>query len=152
SWVDFNRSGVPLIEIVSEPDFRSSQEAYDYMSHLRKTVMYLGICDGNLEEGSMRCDANVSVRPVGTEKLGTKVEVKNINSFRFLQKAIDYEIKRQIQVRSEGGTIVQETRLWDEERNCTFSMRSKEEAHDYRYFPEPDLRPLVVSEAWLAEI
>ncbi|MBI1747576.1 MAG: Asp-tRNA(Asn)/Glu-tRNA(Gln) amidotransferase subunit GatB [Acidobacteria bacterium] len=152
SWVDFNRSGVPLLEIVSEPDFRSSQEAYDYMSHLRKTVIYLGVCDGNLEEGSMRCDANVSVRPRGADKLGTKIEVKNLNSLRFLQKAIDYEIQRQIKVISEGGTLTQETRLWDEERSSTFAMRSKEEAHDYRYFPEPDLRPLEINEAWLAEV
>jgi len=152
SGVDFNRAGTPLIEIVSEPDLRSSQEAYDYMSHLRKLVVYLGICDGNLEEGSLRCDANVSVRPRGSEKLGTKVEIKNLNSFRFLQKAIDYEVRRQIQVLSSGGALVQETRLWDEGRACTFSMRSKEEAHDYRYFPEPDLRPLEVGDEWREQI
>lgn len=152
SHVNLNRTGVPLIEIVSEPDFRSSQEAYDYLIHLRKTLLYIGICDGNMEEGSLRCDANVSVRPKGSEKFGTKVEIKNLNSFRFLQRALDYEIERQMQVLSEGGTVVQETRLWDESSGRTFTMRSKEEAHDYRYFPEPDLPPLKLDPAWIAEL
>ena len=152
SHVNLNRTGVPLIEIVSEPDFRSSQEAYDYLIHLRKTRLYIGICDGNMEEGSLRCDANVSVRPKGSEKFGTKVEIKNLNSFRFLQRALDYEIERQMQVLSEGGTVVQETRLWDESSGRTFTMRSKEEAHDYRYFPEPDLPPLKLDPAWIAEL
>ena len=152
SYVNLNRTGVPLIEIVSEPDFRSSQEAYDYLIHLRKTLLYLGICDGNMEEGSLRCDANVSLRPEGSQKLGTKVEIKNLNSFRFLQRALDYEIERQTQVLSEGGRIDQETRLWSESDNCTFVMRSKEEAHDYRYFPEPDLLPLTLDPVWLAQV
>jgi aspartyl-tRNA(Asn)/glutamyl-tRNA(Gln) amidotransferase subunit B len=146
SYVDLNRSGVPLVEIVSEPDFRSSWEAYDYMHYLRRALLYVDVCDGNMEEGSMRCDANVSVRLKGAEKFGTKVELKNINSFRFVQKAIDYEIGRQIAALEAGETIVQETRLWNENESKTYSMRSKEEAHDYRYFPEPDLPPLVVSE------
>ncbi|RPI26347.1 MAG: Asp-tRNA(Asn)/Glu-tRNA(Gln) amidotransferase subunit GatB [Acidobacteria bacterium] len=152
TYVDLNRTGVPLIEIVSAPDLRSSQEAYDYMSHLRRTLLYLGICDGNMEEGSLRCDANVSVRPVGCEKLGTKVEVKNLNSFRFLQKALDFEIERQIRVVEEGGKIVQETRLWNDDLGRTFSMRTKEEAHDYRYFPDPDLLPVVVDHDWLEDL
>jgi aspartyl-tRNA(Asn)/glutamyl-tRNA(Gln) amidotransferase subunit B len=152
SLVNLNRTGVPLVEIVSEPDFRSSQEAYDYLTHLRKTLMYLEVCDGNMEEGSLRCDANVSVRPRGSEKLGTKVEIKNLNSFRFLQRALDYEIERQTKVLSEGGQIMQETRLWDESEGRTFVMRSKEEAHDYRYFPEPDLLPLKLDPGWVARI
>src|SRR5687767_8454591 len=152
SYVNLNRSGVPLAEIVSEPDFRSSQEAYDYLTQLRKILLYLGVCDGNMEEGSLRCDANVSVRPKGAEKLGTRVEIKNLNSFRFLQKALDFEIERQIRVLSEGGRIDQETRLWDENRGSTFVMRSKEEAHDYRYFPEPDLLPLKLSSVWIEEL
>jgi aspartyl-tRNA(Asn)/glutamyl-tRNA(Gln) amidotransferase subunit B len=152
SYVNLNRSGTPLVEIVSEPDFRSSQEAYDYLIHLRKTLLYLGVCDGNMEEGSLRCDANVSVRPKGSLTLGTKVEIKNLNSFRFLQKALDYEIERQKEVISEGGRIVQETRLWDDGKGCTFSMRSKEEAHDYHYFPEPDLPPLKLDPAWIDEM
>jgi aspartyl-tRNA(Asn)/glutamyl-tRNA(Gln) amidotransferase subunit B len=152
SYVDLNRTGVPLIEIVSDPDFHSSQEAYDYLQHLRKTLLYLGVCDGNMEEGSLRCDANVSLRPKGATKLGTKVEIKNLNSFRFLQKALDYEIGRQTEVLSEGGQIVQETRLWSESDNCTFVMRSKEEAHDYRYFPDPDLLPLTLDPAWLEQV
>jgi len=145
SYVDLNRSGVPLAEIVSEPDFRSSWEAYDYMQYLRRTLLYVGVCDGNMEEGSLRCDANVSVRLKGAEKLGTKVELKNLNSFRFLQKALEYEIDRQIAALEKGEKIVQETRLWNERESRTFSMRSKEEAHDYRYFPEPDLPPLVIA-------
>ncbi|HXK60078.1 MAG TPA: Asp-tRNA(Asn)/Glu-tRNA(Gln) amidotransferase subunit GatB [Acidobacteriota bacterium] len=152
TYVDLNRTGVPLIEIVSAPDFRTSQEAYDYMTFLRRTLLYLGVCDGNMEEGSLRCDANVSVRPVGSERLGTKVEVKNLNSFRFLQKALDYEIERQIRTLREGRTIVQETRLWNDDAGRTFAMRTKEEAHDYRYFPDPDLLPLVVDEAWLEQL
>ena len=152
SYVNLNRSGVPLVEIVSEPDFRSSQEAYDYLTHLRKTLLYLGVCDGNMEEGSLRCDANVSVRPAASQEFGTKVEIKNLNSFRFLQKALDYEIERQKRVLAEGGRIVQETRLWDEGRACTFPMRSKEEAHDYRYFAEPDLPPLKLASPWIEEM
>ncbi len=151
SYVNLNRTGVPLVEIVSEPDFTSSQEAYDYLTHLRKTLLYLGVCDGNMEEGSLRCDANVSVRPRGTRELGTKVEIKNLNSFRFLQMALDYEIDRQMREIAQGGRIVQETRLWDEAGGRTFPMRSKEEAHDYRYFPEPDLPPLTLDPAWIEE-
>lgn len=145
SYVDLNRSGVPLAEIVSEPDFRSPWEAYDYMQYLRRALLYVDVCDGNMEEGSMRCDANVSVRLKGAEKFGTRVELKNINSFRFVQKAIEYEINRQIAALEAGETIVQETRLWNENESKTYPMRSKEEAHDYRYFPEPDLPPLIVS-------
>ncbi len=152
SYVDLNRSGVPLIEVVSEPDFRSSQEAYDYLTHLRKILLYLGVCDGNMEEGSLRCDANVSVRPADSTGFGTKVEIKNLNSFRFLQRALDYEIERQEKVLAEGGRVVQETRLWDETGNRTASMRSKEEAHDYRYFPEPDLPPLKLDPAWISDL
>jgi aspartyl-tRNA(Asn)/glutamyl-tRNA(Gln) amidotransferase subunit B len=131
---------------------RSSQEAYDYLTHLRKTLLYLQVCDGNMEEGSLRCDANVSVRPKGSQPFGTKVEIKNLNSFRFLQKALDYEIARQIRSLTAGERIVQETRLWDDGTSCTYPMRSKEEAHDYRYFPEPDLPPLKLDPAWIAEI
>jgi aspartyl-tRNA(Asn)/glutamyl-tRNA(Gln) amidotransferase subunit B len=152
TYVNLNRSGVPLIEIVSQPDFRSSQEAYDYLTYLRRVLLYLQINDGNMEEGSLRCDANVSVRRRGEEKLGTKTEIKNLNSFRFLQKALDYEIRRQIGELVAGRTVSQETRLWDPDREQTFVMRTKEEAHDYRYFPEPDLPPLEVSDAWLEEI
>jgi aspartyl-tRNA(Asn)/glutamyl-tRNA(Gln) amidotransferase subunit B len=151
SYVDLNRTGTPLAEIVSEPDFRSSWEAYDYVQFLRRTLQYVEVCDGNMEEGNLRCDANVSVRLKGEEKLGTKVELKNLNSFRFLQKAIDFEIDRQIAILEAGGTIVQETRLWNEKDSKTYSMRSKEEAHDYRYFPEPDLPPLAVSEWFIEE-
>ena len=146
SYVDLNRSGTPLAEIVSEPDFRSSWEAYDYVQYLRRTLQYVGVCDGNMEEGNLRCDANVSVRLRGEERLGTKVELKNLNSFRFLQRALEYEIDRQIAVLESGGRVVQETRLWNERDSKSYSMRSKEEAHDYRYFPEPDLPPLVVTE------
>jgi len=152
SFVNLNRSGVPLIEIVSEPDFHSSQEAYDYITHLRKTLLFVGVCDGNMEEGSLRCDANISVRPRGSEKLGTKVEIKNLNSFRFLQRALDFEYERQSRILSEGGRLTQETRLWDESEGRTFSMRSKEEAHDYRYFPEPDLLPLKLDPSWIAQV
>jgi aspartyl-tRNA(Asn)/glutamyl-tRNA(Gln) amidotransferase subunit B len=149
SLADYNRAGVPLLEIVSEPDIRSSEEAKAYLQELRLVLLVLGINDGRLEEGSLRCDANVSIRPAGSEELGTRTEIKNLNSFRFLQKAIDYEIARQTKVVESGGQIVQETRLWSEERGVTYSMRSKEEAHDYRYFPEPDLVPLVIGRDWI---
>ncbi|HSW39109.1 MAG TPA: Asp-tRNA(Asn)/Glu-tRNA(Gln) amidotransferase subunit GatB [Acidobacteriota bacterium] len=152
TYLNLNRTGVPLVEIVSEPDFRSSREACDFLIHLRKTLLYLEVCDGNMEEGSLRCDANVSVRPCGSEKLGVKVEIKNLNSFRFLQKALDYEIARQSGLLSQGGHITQETRLWDESAGRTFTMRSKEEAHDYRYFPEPDLPPLKLDPVLTAAI
>ncbi len=146
SYVDLNRSGVPLAEIVSEPDLRSSWEAYDYIQHLRRALQYVGVCEGNMEEGNLRCDANVSVRLRGAEKLGTKVELKNLNSFRFVQKALEFEIDRQTAALEAGERIVQETRLWNERESKTYSMRSKEEAHDYRYFPEPDLPPLVITD------
>jgi aspartyl-tRNA(Asn)/glutamyl-tRNA(Gln) amidotransferase subunit B len=151
SYVDLNRSGVPLIEIVSEPDLRSPDEAYDYLTRLKTLMLYLEVSDCNMEEGSLRVDANVSVRPVGASEFGTKTEVKNLNSFRFLQKALAYEIERQVEVLEAGGTISQETRLWDSREQKTHGMRSKEFAHDYRYFPEPDLRPLVISEEWKEE-
>ena len=152
TYVDFNRSGVPLIEIVTEPDLRSAADAAQFFSALRTTLVWLGVNDGNMEEGSLRCDANVSVRPVGQETLGTKAEVKNLNSFRFLQKALEYEIERQIDVVSGGGRVVQETRLFDSATGVTASMRSKEEAHDYRYFPEPDLPAVVVDAARIEEV
>jgi aspartyl-tRNA(Asn)/glutamyl-tRNA(Gln) amidotransferase subunit B len=152
TYVDFNRSGVPLVEIVTEPDLRSASDAAIFFSTLRSTLVWLGVNDGNMEEGSLRCDANVSVRPQGVEKFGTKTEVKNLNSFRFLQKALEYEIERQIALVSAGGTVVQETRLWQSADSVTVSMRSKEEAHDYRYFPEPDLPPLVVDAARIEDI
>jgi aspartyl-tRNA(Asn)/glutamyl-tRNA(Gln) amidotransferase subunit B len=152
SFVDLNRAGVPLMEIVSEPDIRSAKEASEYMKKLRTILRYLGVCDGNMEEGSLRCDANVSIRPAGRKGYGTRAEVKNINSFRFVEKAVEYEIKRQIRVVEEGGKVIQETRLWDSAKGITESMRSKEEAHDYRYFPEPDLVPIMVEEKWLDEI
>jgi aspartyl-tRNA(Asn)/glutamyl-tRNA(Gln) amidotransferase subunit B len=152
SLVDFNRAGVPLVEIVSEPDLRSADEAAAYMRTLRELVRWLGICDGNLEEGSLRCDANVSLRPVGSTALGTKTELKNINSFKFVRDAIAHEIARQQAVLEDGAAVVAETRLWDADRGRSQAMRSKEAAHDYRYFPEPDLPPLVVDEAWLEGI
>jgi len=152
SFVDFNRTGVPLIEIVSEPELRTPEEAVAYLQGLRNILLYLGICDGNLEEGSLRCDANISLRPVGEAAFGTKVEIKNMNSFRFLRQALEYEIRRQRALLLEGREILQETRLWDAAKGQTFSMRGKEEAHDYRYFPDPDLVPLKVSDAWLEEI
>ena len=152
SLVDFNRCGVPLLEIVSEPDIRTVAEAGAYLRTLRSILQYLEICDGNMEEGSFRCDANVSVRPRGTEKFGTKVEIKNMNSFRAVEKAIVYEIARQEEVLAEGGRLVQETRIWDADREETRSMRSKESAHDYRYFPEPDLLPLAVDAGWVHEV
>lgn len=152
SMVDFNRTGVPLMEIVSEPDIRSAQEAGAYLRQLRSIVRYLGICDGNLEEGSFRCDANVSIRPKGEENLGTRTELKNLNSFKHVEKALVYEISRQKETLLNGGQIVQETRLWDPDKNKTDSMRGKEEAHDYRYFPDPDLLPLVIDSDWIQRI
>lgn len=152
SWVDLNRAGVPLIEIVSEPEIRSSEEAVAYLKSLRSILRYLEICDGNMEEGSFRCDANVSVRPPGQTELGTKVEVKNMNSFRHVQRALEYEIDRQIDLLRSGGAVAQETRLWDADAGVTRSMRGKEEAHDYRYFPDPDLLPVTVSPAWLERL
>jgi aspartyl-tRNA(Asn)/glutamyl-tRNA(Gln) amidotransferase subunit B len=152
SRVDLNRTGVPLIEIVSEPDLRSPEEAGAYLRKLRSIVRYLDICDGNLEEGSFRCDANISIRPVGASAFGTRAELKNLNSFRHVEKAIAYEIERQKEVLLEGGAVVQETRLWDPAMGRSTSMRGKEEAHDYRYFPDPDLLPVVVDEDWLAAI
>ena len=150
--VDYNRAGVPLIEIVSEPDLRSAPQAAEFFGRLRDILVWLGVNDGNMEEGSLRCDANVSVRPVGQQAFGTKAEVKNVNSFKYLQKAIDYEIARQIELVSSGGRVVQETRLWDSVTSRTHSMRSKEEAHDYRYFPEPDLPPLLVEAERVARV
>ena len=152
SYIDLNRSGVPLMEIVSEPDLRTVDEAYDFLTRLKTIMLYLEVSNCNMEEGSLRCDANVSVRRVGTSAFGTKTEVKNLNSFRFLQKALAYEIERQIEVLEGGGTIPQETRLWDSREQRTYGMRSKEFAHDYRYFPEPDLLPLVISEEWKEEV
>jgi len=152
SLVDLNRAGVPLVEVVSEPDLRSAEEAADYMRTLRQLVRWLGISDGNMEEGSLRCDANVSLRPAGAATYGTRAELKNINSFKFVQKAIEYEIARQAALLDAGQTVVQETRLWDAERGSSHAMRSKEHAHDYRYFPDPDLPPLVVDEARLERI
>jgi aspartyl-tRNA(Asn)/glutamyl-tRNA(Gln) amidotransferase subunit B len=151
SYVDLNRSGVPLIEIVSEPDLRSPEEAYEYLTRLKTLMLYLEVSDCNMEEGSLRVDANVSVRSAGATEFGTKTEVKNLNSFKFLQKALAYEIERQVEVLEGGGTIPQETRLWDSRAQKTLGMRSKEFAHDYRYFPEPDLLPLVISDAWKDE-
>lgn len=152
SHVDLNRAGTPLIEIVSEPDMRSSDEAVEYLKRLRAILMYLEVCDGNMEEGSFRCDANVSIMPKGDTKFGTRAELKNINSFRFVQKAIEYEIKRQKSVIMEGGKVVQETRLWDTQKNVTVSMRGKEEAHDYRYFPDPDLVPIEIGPEWIKDV
>lgn len=152
SLVDLNRAGTPLLEIVSEPDMRSSEEAKNYMEELRNIVRYIGVCDGNLEEGSMRCDANISVMPKGSKEFGTRAEIKNVNSFSALQRAIEYEIDRQIEIVEEGGKVVQETRLWDDNSRETRSMRGKEDAHDYRYFPEPDLMPLEISREWVQQI
>jgi len=150
--IDVNRCGTPLIEIVSEPDIRSAREAYLYLNRIRQLVRYLGICDGNMEEGSLRCDANISIRPVGEEKFGTKTELKNMNSFRNVEKAIEFEINRQIQLLESGGQVVQQTMLWDANNGKVMPMRSKEQAHDYRYFPEPDLTPLRVDEKWREEM
>ena len=152
SLVDLNRAGTPLLEIVSEPDMRSSEEARNYMEELRNIVRYIGVCDGNLEEGSMRCDANISIMPKGSKEFGTRAEIKNVNSFSALQRAIEYEIDRQIDIIEEGGQVVQETRLWDDNSRETRSMRGKEDAHDYRYFPEPDLMPLEISREWVQSI
>jgi aspartyl-tRNA(Asn)/glutamyl-tRNA(Gln) amidotransferase subunit B len=152
SYVDFNRTGVPLIEIVSEPDITSSEEAAAYLKTLREILRYLDICDGNMEEGSMRCDANISLRPAGTSGLGTRTELKNMNSFKNVQKALDFEMRRQKAILERGEPVVQETRLWDAGRNVTISMRDKEESHDYRYFPDPDLVPVVVGQDWVREI
>ena len=152
SLVDLNRAGTPLLEIVSEPDMRSSEEARNYMEELRNIVRYIGVCDGNLEEGSMRCDANISIMPKGSKEFGTRAEIKNVNSFSALQRAIEYEIDRQIDIVEEGGQVVQETRLWDDNSRETRSMRGKEDAHDYRYFPEPDLMPLEISREWVDKI
>jgi len=150
--IDLNRTGVPLIEIVSEPDLASPDEAYEYLTRLKEIILYTGVSDCNMEEGSLRCDANVSVRPRGQKEFGTKAEIKNVNSFRFIREALEYEIGRQIDVLESGGKITQETRLYNANEGKTYSMRSKEQAHDYRYFPEPDLLPLVVDENWKAEI
>ena len=152
SGIDLNRAGTPLLEIVSEPDMRSAQEAVAYARALHALVRWIEICDGNMQEGSFRCDANVSIRPQGSDQLGTRCEIKNLNSFRFLERAIEYEVRRQTRIVEEGGRIVQETRLYDPDRDETRSLRTKEDAHDYRYFPDPDLLPLEVSEQWLAEV
>ncbi len=150
--VDVNRCGVPLIEIVSEPDIRSPREAYLYLVRMRQLVTYLGVCDGNMEEGSLRCDANVSVRRRGETAFGTKTEVKNMNSFRNVERALEFEINRQTRLIEDGGRVVQETLLWDAAMNAAYAMRSKEEAHDYRYFPDPDLVPVLVDEPWISEV
>jgi len=150
--IDLNRAGTPLLEIVSEPEMRSAAEAVTYARTLHALVKWIGICDGNMQEGSFRCDANVSVRRAGEPKLGTRCEIKNLNSFRFLEQAIDYEMRRQIELIEDGGTVVQETRLFDPDRHETRSMRSKEDAHDYRYFPDPDLPPLVLDDAWIERV
>jgi len=152
SYVDLNRTGVPLIEIVSEPDIRTPEEAGEYLKNLRSILQYLEVCDGNMEEGSFRCDANISLRPVGQQKLGTRAELKNMNSFKNVQRALEYEIKRQTSILDEGASVIQETRLWDEAKGITLSMRGKEEAHDYRYFPEPDLVPLIIDDEWIEGI
>lgn len=152
TYIDLNRAGVPLIEIVSEPDMRSPEEAFEYLTRLKEIILYTGVSDCNMEEGSLRCDANVSVRPRGQEAFGRKVEIKNVNSFRFIREALQFEIERQSEVLESGGTITQETRLYDPGAGKTSSMRSKEEAHDYRYFPDPDLPPLLVNAAWQQEI
>jgi len=152
SLVDLNRAGTPLLEIVSEPDMRSSQEAREYVENLRNILKYVGVCDGNLEEGSMRADANISIRPIGASEFGTRAEIKNVNSFRSLVHALEYEFVRQAEILEEGGKVIQETRLWDDATGTTNSMRGKEDAHDYRYFPEPDLMPLEISQEWIDEI
>ena len=152
TYVDLNRCGTPLIEIVSEPDMRTPDEAFEYLTRLKEIIVYTGVSDGNMEEGSLRCDANVSVRLKGAERFGTKAEVKNVNSFRFIRAALEYEIERQIELVESGGRVVQETRLYNASEGRTYPMRSKEQAHDYRYFPEPDLPPLIVTEKWKSEI
>ena len=152
SYVDLNRTGVPLIEIVSEPDIRSSEDASAYLKNLHSILRYLDICDGNMQEGSFRCDANISLRPVGEAKLGTRTELKNMNSFRNVQRAIEYEIRRQRDILLDGKKVILQTMLWDPDKNMTASMRGKEEAHDYRYFPDPDLIPIIISDKWIDEI
>ena len=152
TYIDLNRSGVPLVEIVTHPDIRSSEEAQEYLIRLKQILEYLGVCDGNMEEGSLRCDANVSICPAGSSEFGTRTEIKNINSFRFLRRAIDHEVERQIDLVESGKRVIQETRLWNSAEERTVSMRSKEEAHDYRYFPEPDLPLLVLDSEWIQEI
>ncbi|MDE3104205.1 MAG: Asp-tRNA(Asn)/Glu-tRNA(Gln) amidotransferase subunit GatB [Acidobacteriota bacterium] len=152
TYIDLNRCGTPLVEIVSEPDLRSADEVFEYLTKLKEILLYTGVSDCNMEEGSLRCDANVSVMLKGADKFGTKAEVKNVNSFRFIRSAVQYEIERQIGVLEDGGRVVQESRLWNSAEGRTYSMRSKEQAHDYRYFPEPDLQPLIVGAAWQAEI
>ena len=152
SGIDLNRAGTPLLEIVSEPEMRSAAEAVAYAKALHSLVVWLGICDGNMQEGSFRVDANVSVRPEGQKEFGTRCEIKNVNSFRFLERAIQYEVRRQIELIEDGGKVVQETRLYDSDRDETRSMRSKEDAHDYRYFPDPDLPPLVIAASWIEEV
>ncbi|MGD0275677.1 MAG: Asp-tRNA(Asn)/Glu-tRNA(Gln) amidotransferase subunit GatB [Syntrophales bacterium] len=152
SYVDLNRTGVPLIEIVSEPDIRSAEEAAAYLRRLHEILVYLEICDGNMEEGSFRCDANVSLRQKGADTFGTRAELKNMNSFRNVQRALEYEIKRQQYILDDGGEVIQETRLWDDSQGVTISMRGKEEAHDYRYFPDPDLVTVAINEAWIGEV
>ena len=152
SYVDFNRTGVPLIEIVSKPDIRTPEEGVAYLKKLRSILRYLEICDGNMEEGSFRCDANISLRLVNTEKFGVRTELKNMNSFKHVQRALTYEIERQRSILEQGGKVIQETRLWDENKGITRSMRGKEEAHDYRYFPDPDLMPVVIDKDWIEEI
>ena len=150
--IDLNRAGTPLLEIVSEPDLRSAEEAIAYAKQLHELVQWHGICDGNMQEGSFRCDANVSVRPAGQKEYGTRCEIKNLNSFRFMEKAIEYEVRRQIELIEDGGRVVQETRLYDPDKDETRSMRSKEDAMDYRYFPDPDLPPLVIDDAWIERV
>lgn len=152
SHVDLNRAGTPLIEIVSEPELRSAEEASAYLKHLRNILVYLEVCDGNMEEGNFRCDANVSLRPLGQKEFGTRAEIKNLNSFKFLEKAIEYEVRRQAQLLDNGEAVIQETRLFDANKGITQSMRSKEDAHDYRYFPDPDLPPLIISDAWIEKM
>jgi aspartyl-tRNA(Asn)/glutamyl-tRNA(Gln) amidotransferase subunit B len=151
SYVDFNRTGIPLVEIVSEPDLRSGEEAREYLTQLKLILEYAEVSDCNMEEGNLRCDANVSVRPEGQKEFGIRTETKNLNSFRFVQRAIEYEVDRQIKILEQGDSIIQETRLYDSNKGVTFSMRSKEEAHDYRYFPEPDLVPVEISDEWIKE-
>jgi aspartyl-tRNA(Asn)/glutamyl-tRNA(Gln) amidotransferase subunit B len=150
--LDLNRCGTPLVEIVSEPDIRTPEEAFEYLTRLKEILLYTGVSDCNMEEGSLRCDANVSVRPRGQEKFGTKAEVKNVNSFKFIRAALEYEIERQVELIEQGGRVMQETRLWNADEGRTYAMRSKEQAHDYRYFPEPDLPPVIVSAELLAEV
>ena len=152
SYIDLNRAGTPLAEIVTEPDFRTSWEAYDYVNHVRRALQWVGASEADMEKGNLRCEANVSVRREGDSEFGTKVELKNLNSVRFMQRAIEFEIERQIALIESGGRVVQETRLWDEREACTRVMRSKEEAHDYRYFPEPDLQPLAVAADWIEQV